>query len=61
MASEVQAAFPGIPWKGIISTRHRLVHGYDSVSLDVVAAILERELPDLIPKLETILRQFPGD
>jgi uncharacterized protein with HEPN domain len=50
-----QSGQPGIPWKEIISTRHRLVHGYDSIALEIVQAIVTRELPGLIPKLESLL------
>src|SRR5205085_4405088 len=31
-----QAAHEEINWPGIVSARHRLVHGYDAVNLDIV-------------------------
>jgi len=30
-----RAAQPDIPWREIIGMRHRLIHGYDEVRLDV--------------------------
>ena len=59
--AETRAGWQNIPWKEIISTRHRLVHGYDFISLEVVLAILEKDLPDLIPKLEAILSGLPEE
>ena len=52
---EFQAGNPMIQWKQIISTRHRLVHGYDSINLEIVHTILTRDLPVLIPLLEALL------
>jgi uncharacterized protein with HEPN domain len=50
-------AHPGIPWSGIVGLRNRLIHGYDTIDLDILWQILTSDLPDLIPKLETILGQ----
>src|SRR3546814_18565993 len=36
-----------VPWGGIIGLRNRLIHGYDSVDLDILWTILSRELPEL--------------
>ena len=33
----LRAAQPDIPWREIIGMRHRLIHGYDEVRLDVVS------------------------
>ena len=33
---ENQAKYPSIPWSQIIGMRNRLIHGYDSVDLDVL-------------------------
>jgi len=43
---------PEIPWFQIVSLRNRLVHGYDSVDLDILWEIIQGDLPDLISKLE---------
>ncbi|MHB0915211.1 MAG: HepT-like ribonuclease domain-containing protein [Thermoleophilia bacterium] len=41
-----------IPWSQIISLRNRLIHGYDSIDMDVLWEILQSDLPALILKLE---------
>jgi len=35
VSSETQAKYPSIPWPQVIGMRNRLIHGYDSVDLDV--------------------------
>ena len=35
--------------------KERLIHGYDSVDLDILWEILTTDLPQLIPDLKTIL------
>ncbi len=57
-ASRVTAAtrqqMPDIPWSQIISLRHRLIHGYDSIDLDILWKILTGDLPALIAQLQRI-------
>lgn len=50
-----QDAHPNIPWKQIVGTRNRLVHGYDEVDFDVLWRIVSVELPPLVEQLEAIL------
>jgi uncharacterized protein with HEPN domain len=50
-----QAEYPSIPWRQIIGMRKRLVHGYESVDLDVLWDTIEDDLPPLIDELERIL------
>jgi uncharacterized protein with HEPN domain len=53
--ADVRASYPDLPWKEAISTRNRLIHGYDVVRLDILHDIVSNELPPLIPALERIL------
>ena len=36
LSEEVVKEYNGIPWKQIIGMRHRIVHGYDTINLDIV-------------------------
>ncbi len=60
-ASQLSASFkeahPGVDWREIIAMRHRLVHGYRSVSYDIVWAVVVEELPGLMAALEPLLDQ----
>ena len=44
-----------IPWPEIIGLRNRLVHGYDSVDLNILWDIVQQDLPPLIEQLQAIL------
>lgn len=51
----VRDEHPEIPWPDVIGMRHRLIHGYDAVNLDVLWATLEEDLPALVRQLDSIL------
>jgi uncharacterized protein with HEPN domain len=45
---------PNIPWSQIVSLRHRLIHGYDTINMDILWKILTDDLPPLIAQLQRI-------
>ncbi len=51
-----RTALVGIPWADIIGMRHRLVHAYFDINLDILWQTVEEDLPPLIPELEAALR-----
>jgi uncharacterized protein with HEPN domain len=44
-----------IPWRQIIGTRNRLVHGYDSVDRDILWEIVTADFPAIAPKLKALV------
>ncbi len=50
-----QARHSDVPWKDIVGIRHRIVHDYDSIDLDIVWRIVRIELEPLRGRLEAIL------
>ena len=48
---------PDVPWNEVIGLRNVLVHGYDTVDLDILWRIAEKDLPPLIAGLERMLRE----
>ena len=52
--------YPDIASYQIIGVRNRLIHGYDSVDLDIVWQIVWGDLPPRIASLERIVRGFAG-
>jgi uncharacterized protein with HEPN domain len=59
LPGEFCTAHPEVPWAQIKALRNRLIHGYDSVDLDILWQILTGDLPPLIRKLEAILVSEP--
>ena len=55
LSPDSQAKYPGIPWSDITGMRHRLVHGYDDINLDIVWEVVTVDLPALFTQLEGIL------
>ena len=47
-----------IPWVQIVGMRNRLIHGYDSIDLDILWQVLTQDLPPLIKALQQIIRSF---
>lgn len=51
---EVRANHPEIPWRMIIATRNRLIHGYLGVDDDTLWSIIKEDLPELLPLLRSL-------
>jgi len=50
-----RAAQPAIPWREITGLRHRLIHGYGEVRLDLVWRVTTERLEPLIAALEPLI------
>jgi len=50
-----RSAHPEIPWQKIRGMRHRLIHGYSEVELDIVWDVVRNYLPKLIVSLRTVV------
>jgi uncharacterized protein with HEPN domain len=55
VSPESRAAQPAIPWREITGLRHRLIHGYGEVRLDVVWRVVAEQLDPLIAALEPLI------
>ena len=47
----VRQANPQIPWRLVIATRNRLIHGYLGIDNDTLWSIVRCDVPALLPKL----------
>ena len=61
VSGELRDRYPGVPWDLIIGTRNRLSHGYIDVDLDVIWAIVTKDLPPLIGQLEQLIAAESGN
>jgi uncharacterized protein with HEPN domain len=50
----IRAAHPQIPWRLVIATRNRLIHGYLGIDDDVLWSILQEDVPALLAELQAL-------
>ena len=55
IAETTRGELPAIPWADIIGMRHRLVHAYFDINLDVLWQTVQDDLPALIGQIEPLL------
>ncbi|MDR4517619.1 MAG: DUF86 domain-containing protein [Nitrosomonas sp.] len=53
----VRSAHPEIPWRMIIATRNRLIHGYLGIDNDTLWSIIQDDIPELLPMLKALKRK----
>jgi uncharacterized protein with HEPN domain len=52
---ETQEGLPDVPWVDVIGMRHRLIHGYDTSSVDKIYDVVIQDLPVLVHSLQEYL------
>lgn len=52
--AEVRERAPQIPWRQIIATRNRLIHGYLGIDDEVLWSIIEDDIPSLLVNLRVL-------
>jgi uncharacterized protein with HEPN domain len=55
VSAGTRASHPDIPWRDITGMRHRLIHGYGDVRLDLVWAVLRDHISPLITTLAALV------
>jgi len=55
VAETIRDNNPQIPWRAMIGTRNRLIHGYFDVDNDIIWNIVSDDLPLLISELRRLL------
>ena len=55
---EIRQTNPQIPWRLIIATRNRLIHGYLGIDNDTLWSIVRSDIPVLLPHLLTLRRKL---
>ncbi|RKZ68411.1 MAG: nucleotidyltransferase [Gammaproteobacteria bacterium] len=56
--SEIQDAHAIIPWRQIIATRNRLIHGYLGIDIDTLWSIIQDDIPVLLIELQNIKKDI---
>ncbi len=52
VSEEGRKELPQLPWDQIVNMRHRIVHGYYNVDLDILWDTIEIDLPPLVAVIE---------
>lgn len=55
LSAEFLAAHPAIPWRDIVNMRHRLIHAYSEVRLDIVWNVVVEHVPLLLGQLAPLV------
>jgi uncharacterized protein with HEPN domain len=53
----VRVRYPAVPWRLMAGMRDRLIHGYDTVDLDVLWKTVTEDLPTTRPLIAEVIRQ----
>jgi uncharacterized protein with HEPN domain len=54
---EICASHQEIPWRMIIATRNRLIHGYLGIDNDIIWDIIQNSIPELLTSLKQLLTE----
>lgn len=60
ISEDTRRQLPGLPWDDIIGMRHRLVHAYFDINLDILWNTVQQDLPPLIDALCDALGERKG-
>ena len=50
----IRANYPQIPWRLVMATRNRLIHGYLGIDSDTLWSIVQDDVPALLDKLRAL-------
>jgi len=55
---DLRQQYPAIPWRGMAGMRDRIIHGYDTVDLEIVWDVVKKDIPQLRPQIQQILADY---
>jgi uncharacterized protein with HEPN domain len=57
LSEQTKSRQPEIPWKQIAGLRDKVIHDYFGVNLEIVWAVVEKDLPRLRVTIGTLLNE----
>lgn len=54
----IREHYPEIPWTGMAGMRDRIIHGYDTVDLQIVWDVVQQDIPEIKPQIQQILADY---
>ena len=58
LPESIRANYAEIPWKGMAGMRDRIIHGYDDVDYQIVWGVVKKDIPEIKPRIQTILDDY---
>lgn len=58
---EVRAMAPEVPWRQLVATRNRLIHGYLGIDNDTLWSIIRDDVPSLLESLVRLKARISAD
>jgi uncharacterized protein with HEPN domain len=58
LTDQIKSTQPSIPWQQIQGFRHRLVHDYFRIDMDIVWRVVEQHLPELKDAVTQMLKSL---
>lgn len=60
LPDDLRQRYPAVPWKGMAGMRDRIVHEYDNVDLQIVWDVVKKDIPQIKPQIQQILKDYGG-
>ncbi len=57
---DIRDQSPKIPWRQVIATRNRLIHGYLGIDDEILWSIVQDDIPELLVNLLNLLGELKG-
>lgn len=61
LPDEVRAMAPEVPWRQVVATRNRLIHGYLGIDNDTLWSIIRDDVPALLDSLVRLKARISAD
>lgn len=60
VSPRVRAEIEDVPWPDVVKMRHKMIHHYYDINLDILWATVQDDLPPLIEQLTRALEASPA-
>lgn len=57
---EIRQKYPQIPWRLVVATRNKLIHGYLGIDNDTLWSIIQMDVPALLDELHKMKGSLRG-
>jgi uncharacterized protein with HEPN domain len=55
VSDDTQSRLSQLPWREMIGMRNIVIHQYDAVDLQMIWDTIQRDLPDIIQTIESVI------